>query len=45
VKKEINLTNIHDLTISLNHVTCKKTGAEDFLNVEYNVESETSTQN
>jgi hypothetical protein len=44
VKKEINITNIHDLTISLNHVTYKKTGAEDFLNVEYSVENETCTQ-
>lgn len=44
MKKEINITNIHDLTVSLNHVTYKKIGAEDFLNVEYSVENETSTQ-
>jgi len=44
VKKEINITNIHDLTISLNHVTYKKTGPEDFFNVEYSVENETSTR-
>jgi len=44
VKEEINITNIHGLTISLNHVTYKKIGAEDFLNVEYSVENETSTE-
>jgi hypothetical protein len=38
------MTNIHDLTISFNNVTYKKIGAEDFLNVEYSVENETSTQ-